>query len=200
MTYAIYGYETRSLGRANSLQISARRHGLSDQTRTEAALLNHFEAKGFDVRTTRSSQTLNDQNVLMFNVIVGFLILMAVLLGAVGSLGLSTTMSINMTERIREIGVLRAIGASNAAIRWIVLMEGALIAILSWSIGFLLSFPAARFMSSQIGLALLDMPLTYTYSYGAAVGWFFALLVLAIVATLGPAQRGQADDPGGIGL
>ena len=192
MNYGIYSYETRTPGKVNSLQVITSRHGLSDQNRMEAALLNHFEAKGFDVQTTRSTQTLNDQNVLMFNVIVGFLILMAVLLGAVGSLGLSTTMSINMTERIREIGVLRAIGASNASIRWIVLMEGALIAILSWALGFVLSFPAAHFMSREIGLALLDMPLTYTYSYGAAVGWFFALLALAIMATLGPraAQSG----------
>ena len=80
----------------------------------------------------------------MFDVIIGFLILMAVLLGGVGSLGLSTTMGINMMERIREIGVLRAIGASNGAILRIVLLEGLVIAMVSWLIGFVLSFPAAR--------------------------------------------------------
>ena len=57
----------------------------------------------------------------MFSIIVAILILMALLLAAVGGLGLTTTMSINMIERIREIGVLRAIGASNFSVRQIVL-------------------------------------------------------------------------------
>ena len=32
------------------------------------------------------------------------------------------------------------------------------------------------------------MPLTYTYSMPAAIIWFFVLLVLAVVASLGPAR------------
>jgi putative ABC transport system permease protein len=187
MNYDVFGHETRMLGKANSLQVVTGQHDQVSQADMETALLRHFEQKGMDVRGTKTTQTLNSQNGLMFDTIIGFLILMAVLLGAVGSLGLSTTMGINMMERIREIGVLRAIGASNGAIRRIVLLEGLVIASLSWLIGFVLSFPAAKFMSSQIGVALLDMPLTYTYSYGAAAAWFFVLLGLAVVASLGPA-------------
>ncbi|MBW7881937.1 MAG: FtsX-like permease family protein [Caldilineaceae bacterium] len=189
MNYTAYARATRTPGRANSLQVIAREHDRSAQAFMEEILLQQFERAGFDVRTTRTTQTLNAQNGLMFDIIVGFLILLAVLLGAVGSLGLSTTMGINMMERIREIGVLRAIGASNGAIRWIVLLEGLAIATISWIIGFVLSFPAARFMSEEIGIALLDMPLTYTYAWTAAVVWFFALLGLAIVASLGPARN-----------
>jgi putative ABC transport system permease protein len=183
-----FSYENRTPGRANSLQVITTRHDVAGQKEMEARLLRHFEDAGFNVRSTRTSQTLNAQNGLMFDTIVGFLILMAVLLGAVGSLGLSTTMGINMMERIREIGVLRAIGASNGAIRRIVLLEGLVIATISWVIGFILSFPAAQFMAREIGIALLDMPLTYTYDMPAAIAWFFILLVLAVVASLGPAR------------
>jgi putative ABC transport system permease protein len=97
-------------------------------------------------------------------------------------------MGINMLERIREIGVLRAIGASNGAIRRIVLLEGLVIATLSWIIGFALSFPVAQVMSEQIGVALLDTPLSFTYALPAAIAWFFVLLGLAVVASLGPAR------------
>jgi putative ABC transport system permease protein len=114
---------------------------------------------------------------------------MAGLLGAVGTLGLSTTMSLNMTERIREIGVLRAVGASNHAIRRIVILEGLMISLLSWGMGFLLSFPTARFMSEQIGIALLDMPLASAYSMNAAIFWLGVMLALALAASLGPAQQ-----------
>jgi len=188
MNRRVFGYENRIPGRANSVQVITEAHDLLGQTTMEAALLRHFEKLGYAVRATHSSQTLNAQNGLMFDIIVGFLILNAVLLGAVGSLGLSTTMGINMLERIREIGVLRAIGASNAAIRRIVLLEGLVIATFSWIIGFALSFPVARIMSEEIGVALLDTPLSFTYALPAAILWFFALLVLAVIASLGPAR------------
>jgi putative ABC transport system permease protein len=188
MPYAEFGHANRTLGRANRLLVTSDSHDAASQERLEGALLSHFEAQGFDVGTTQTTQKLNDQNGLMFTIIVGYLILNAVLLGAVGSLGLSTTMGINMLERIREIGVLRAIGASNGAIRRIVVLEGIVIACLSWGVGFLLSFPIAQWMSEQIGVALLDMPLSYTYSWWAAGVWFVALLGLAIAASLGPAR------------
>jgi putative ABC transport system permease protein len=189
MNQGVYTYETRTVGKANSLQVTLAQHDGESQDRAESRLVQQFEDKGMEVRSTRTTQTLNKSNALMFDIIVNFLIFMAVLLGAVGSLGLSTTMGINMMERIREIGVLRAIGASNGAIRKIVLLEGLVIAIISWLIGFALSFPTAQFMSAQIGIALLDMPLTYSYSMSAAIIWFFALIGLAIVASLGPAQN-----------
>ncbi len=188
MNRTVFGYENRSPNRANSVQVITEAHDLVGQKTMESALLRHFEKLGYAVRTTRTTQTLNAQNGLMFDIIVGFLILNAVLLGLVGSLGLSTTMGINMLERIREIGVLRAIGASNGAIRRIVLLEGLVIATLSWIIGFALSYPVAQVMSEQIGVALLDTPLSFTYALPAAIAWFFVLLVLAVAASLGPAR------------
>lgn len=188
MNQGVFGYESRAPGRANSVQVITEVHDLLGQKTMESLLLQHFEKLGYAVRTTRTTQTLNAQNGLMFDVIVGFLILNAVLLGLVGSLGLSTTMGINMLERIREIGVLRAIGASNGAIRRIVLLEGLVMATLSWVIGFVLSYPVAQVMSEQIGVALLDTPLSFTYALPAAIAWFFVLLALAVAASLGPAR------------
>ena len=189
MPYDAFGHANRSLGKVNRLLVTANQNDAVAQEALESILLNHFEAKGFDVNSTTTTHKLNAQNGLMFTIIVGYLILNAILLGAVGSLGLSTTMGINMMERIREIGVLRAIGASNGAIRRIVLLEGIVIACLSWGVGFILSFPIAQWMSAQIGVALLDMPLSYTYSWWAAGIWFIALLILAVAASLGPARN-----------
>jgi putative ABC transport system permease protein len=187
MNLTAFGEANHSVGKASSLQIIS--HDPAGQDALAAQLLQAFEAEGLDVASTLTNQTINSQNELMFDTIIGFLIFMATLLGAVGTLGLSTTMSLNMTERIREIGVLRAVGASNGAIRRIVLLEGLVMSLLSWAMGFLLSFPTARFMSEQIGIALLDMPLAYSYSSNAAIFWLGLMLTLAIVASLGPAQQ-----------
>jgi putative ABC transport system permease protein len=44
-------------------------------------------------------------------------------------------------------------------------------------------------MSEQLGLALIKVPLSYQYSLIAAVGWFFVLQVVAVLASLGPARN-----------
>ena len=98
-------------------------------------------------------------------------------------------MSINVLERIREIGVLRAIGASNYSVRKIVLAEGIVIGVLGWIIGAALSIPTSAFLSEQVGLLLLNIPLSYSYSTTAAAGWFLAVMLVAIIASLGPARK-----------
>ena len=49
---------------------------------------------------------------------------MAILLALVGGLGLMGTMSINVLERTREIGVLRAIGAPNRGVAQVFIRGG----------------------------------------------------------------------------
>ena len=61
-----------------------------------------------------------------------FLIVMSGILAGVGGLGLMTTMSLNVLERRREMGVLRAIGATPAMVWRLVVAEGAFVALLSW--------------------------------------------------------------------
>ena len=184
-----YAYATRTHGLATHLQVVTARHDAASQAEMEAVLLEHLEALGIGVSGTQNTQVMRDENKLMFTIIVAFLILMALLLAAVGGLGLTTTMSINILERVREIGVLRAIGASNLSVRQIVLTEGVVIGILSWTMGTLMSVPLSRFMSEQLGLALIDIPLVFQYSVGAAVLWFFVLQGVALASSLGPARN-----------
>ena len=184
-----YAYLTRTPGQATHLQVIAHDQDPAQQDALRTQLFQQLEAAGFEVSGTRTAQQINNSNELMFTIIVAILVLMALLLAAVGGLGLATTMSINMLERIREIGVLRAIGASNASVRQIVLAEGLVIGALSWSLGALLSLPVSAFLSDQVGLALLKVPLNYQYSIAAATLWFFALMLIAVAASLGPAKN-----------
>jgi putative ABC transport system permease protein len=188
MTLAAYMYLTRTPGEATHIQVAGvnRETGATDELKER--LFQQLESTGFEVSSLQTAQQINSSNELMFTLIVTFLILMALLLAAVGGLGLTTTMSINILERIREIGVLRAIGASNVSVRQIILAEGLVIGLVSWASGLLLSFPLSAFLSDQIGLALLKTPLTFRYSTISAIVWFFALMLIAFVASLGPAR------------
>ena len=183
-----YSYATRTPGQATHLLAVTERHDAESQHEMALRLYERMETRGLEVSGTQTAQIMRQENELMFTVVVSFLILMALLLAAVGGLGLTTTMSINIMERVREIGVLRAVGASNAAVRQIVLVEGVLIGAVSWLLGTLLSLPISPLMSERLGLALIKVPLTYEYSIVAAVLWFFVLQGVVVVASLGPAR------------
>ena len=188
LAYDDYAYFTRTPDQVTQVQVVAEKHDAAAQDALRQNLFQAYEDAGFAVSDSRTAQQINAQNELMFTLVVAFLVLMALLLAAVGGLGLTTTMSINMLERIREIGVLRAVGASSPSVRQIILAEGLVIGALSWMIGAALSLPISAFLSEQVGLALLQVPLNYQYSAGAAAVWFFALLLIAVVASLGPAR------------
>ena len=184
-----YAYAARTPGAGTLVQVRADRHDAAAQDELAARLYQHFDDLGMSPSGTETTQIIQAENKLLFTVVVAFLILMALLLAAVGGLGLATTMSINMMERVREVGVLRAIGASNASVRQIVLAEGVAMAVISWGIGMTLSLLIAPALSSALGLALIKIPLTYHYSVTGAVIWFFILLAIAVAASLGPARN-----------
>jgi putative ABC transport system permease protein len=184
-----YAYMTRTAGQATELEVVTERHDAASQKTMEELLFQQLEGAGLEVSGTETSQVMREENRFLFTIVVGFLGLMALLLAAVGGLGLTTSMGINVLERVREIGVLRAIGASNVSVRKVVLVEGVAIGLLSWAMGTLLSFPISRFMSEALGLALIQIPLSYQYSALAAFAWFFVLQIVAVLASLGPARN-----------
>jgi len=113
---------------------------------------------------------------------------MAVLAAVVGSIGLMSTMSINVVERSREIGVMRSIGGTSAALLGIFLFEGVLVGVLSWLIAVPLSYPGARLLSDMVGKAF-NLPLDFDYSMPGVVTWFAIVVVLSALASLWPALR-----------
>lgn len=123
----------------------------------------------------------------MFAVIVALMSIMAFLLALVGALGLMGTMSINVLERTREVGVMRAVGASDWAIIQIVTVEGVLIGMISWALAVIIAIPISKVVSSVIGQQFLGASLNYRFSFVGAGGWLILVIVLAAVASFLPA-------------
>ena len=114
---------------------------------------------------------------------------MAVLLAAVGAIGLMGTMSLNVLERTREIGVMRAIGASDGAVLQIVIVEGILIGLISWAIGAVLGYPLSKAMSNMVGESIMQAELSYVYSLQGLIIWFVLVIILAALASFWPARN-----------
>ncbi len=172
------------VGRARHVQVRSAHHDEATQNAVAAAVSNTFEAGGIQVRSAETTGELRQRSELQFNILVVFLLIMALLLAFVGGLGLMGTMSINVLERTREIGVMRAIGASTPAILQIVIVEGMLIGFLSWVCGTVVALPLGKLMSDAVGVSFLRAPLSYTFSLQGALLWLGAVLVLAALASL----------------
>jgi putative ABC transport system permease protein len=100
---------------------------------------------------------------------------------------LMSTMSINVHERAREIGVMRAIGASDAAVLRSVVVEGVCIGVLSWPIGAVLALPISTVLSTIVGDEFTGAPLSYTFSLSGALFWLVLAGILAALASFLPA-------------
>ena len=125
-----------------------------------------------------------------------FMILLFVLLALataailVGVLGLATTLSINVLERQREIGVTKAIGAGARSILLLVFAEGVATTSASLPLAFLLSVPLSALVNSVVGSHGLHVALPYQTSLEATLGWCVLATIATAIACLGPA--GQA--------
>jgi putative ABC transport system permease protein len=122
-------------------------------------------------------------------VLVNSLMAMAILLALVGMLGLMSTMSVNVLERTREIGVMRAIGATPRKIRNLVAWEGLLIGAFSIGLAFALSLLLSSWLGRFIGNMAFRTPLSLSIS-GLAFGiWVAIIWIGSYVATRYPARR-----------
>jgi putative ABC transport system permease protein len=112
----------------------------------------------------------------------------SVVIAGVGGLGLMTTMSLNVLERRREMGVLRAIGATPTAILLIVVVEGAVIGALSWAVAAAAAWPVSRAIGNLMTGAF-KVGLDFSFEPMGLAVWAAASLFLGAVASFLPAWR-----------
>lgn len=151
--------------------------------RVEAAL----EAQGVEVREMHGGAWLSEISAEGFAIVTAFLLFMSVLTALVGSIGLTGSLSLNVMERTREIGVMRAIGASNRILIRMVLVEGMTMGFLSWLAGSLLALPFSKLMADSVSLALFDTASSFNLTYVGFGLWMLTVGLLSSVASLLPA-------------
>ncbi|HZM59515.1 MAG TPA: ABC transporter permease [Vicinamibacterales bacterium] len=129
-----------------------------------------------------------DQHMLMIYI---FLILVGGVLAAVGALGLMTTTSLNVLDRRRELGVLRAIGATPRMVGGIVVLEAVFVVVIAWGLGVLLAWPITAalgtLMSSLLTLIKVRSGVLVSLAPAAVAGWLGIAVALAVVSSLAPA-------------
>ncbi len=188
VTYTDFAHVTGETGYAQSLYLVTEEHDEASLQTLKQQLEDAFATQNVSIM---SNQNSFERRQIMENhamLITSFLLLATVMSTIVGGLGLMTTMSINVLERTREIGVMRAIGASNTALLKIILIEAILTGILSWILAAVIATPISYILSQSLGKTMLNTSLDFAISPLGFVLWLGVVVLFSIAASLPPAR------------
>ncbi|MCI0708574.1 MAG: FtsX-like permease family protein [Chloroflexi bacterium] len=187
IAYADFERATSLTGQAQRLMVVTDEHDEQSLIAAKQNLEASFDPTGMVMRSNLSSfdsrQIIEDHIVL----ITSFLVMAAALSLVVGGLGLMTTMGTNVLERTREIGVMRAIGASNNALTRIIVGEGVVIGLLSWLLAAVIVVPFSYIVAQQLGQSLLQTSLDFAVNPSGFVIWLGVVAVFSVIASWLPA-------------
>ncbi len=172
---------------ANNLRLALQSSDGATIDRVKAALdanLEQEQIRALNATSSSDGRYSFDQHMLMIYV---FLMIISGIIGGVGGLGLMTTMSVNVLERRREMGVLRAIGASPAVVWLIVVTEGVVIGGLSWAIAALAAWPVSKLFGDFLVQRLFKSALDFYFDPRGPLVWLAVSMVFSVVASLLPA-------------
>lgn len=180
--------ELNQVGRASVAEIQAAEASPQAQLELKTNLDEALGSRGYDISYSRTAHEDRSEAEAQFQIITNILMVMTLLIAIVGSIGLSGTLSINVIERQREIGVMRAIGASSLDVALIFIYEGLLLGILSWMVAIPLSIILGHPFVNALG-EMLELPMRYQLAVHSIWIWLFIVTILSLIASWLPARR-----------
>ena len=161
-------------------------------TALESALYDYFESDDFYTVTSMSEMV--ETMTSMINIIVGVLAGIAAISLVVGGIGIMNIMLVSVTERTREIGIRKSLGAKERYIMQQFVIEAACTSALGGVIGILIGYGLSA-VASQVAGTLLGESLTVAPTAGA-VGLAFGISVgIGVLFGYLPAKKAARLNP-----
>ena len=155
------------------------------QTIGDRLIKSHDNERDFDVLTGSEISEPNNRLFIIVNFVMGIIASISLL---VGGIGIMNIMLVSVTERTREIGLRKAVGASSGSIVTQFLIEALIIGIFGGLLGYIGGYAVAFFIS-------LFLP------YDPAITWQIAAAAFGLSVGVGtifgiyPAVRAARKDP-----
>jgi putative ABC transport system permease protein len=179
---------TKKYNKGGTMFVRMRQHGEDYVNTLTDQLKAVYKLKSMDVNYTETVNAYRESAAGQFGITTSMLLALAVVVAIVGGIGLMGALSISVVERIREIGVMRAIGAQSATIMGMFMMEGVLQGLISWAVAVPLSFAGGHPAANGLGQALFEANLDYQYNWQAVLVWLLIVTIISILASIVPAR------------
>jgi len=158
----------------------------------QSKLDNTHGEKTFMVMTTAQITERVGQVTSTISLVLGGIAAISL---AVAGIGIANTMLMSVMERTREIGTMKAIGATNADVMKIFLIESALIGLFGGVIGCLVGVGMAKairavsiYYGIRIQTAVTPQLLLFSFGFSVLVGIVFGLWPARRAAKLSPIE------------
>lgn len=173
--------------------------GAENATQVARDSVKFFENR-YNVRGKNAIQVQNFSDIMsevtaILDYVTIFVVLVAAISLLVGGIGVMNIMLVSVTERTREIGIRKALGARTGSILLQFLSESAIISLIGGIIGILLGIAGAAgvcaFIGSMIGEITLQIEVSTVLGasiFSTAVGIFFGIYPAKKAAKLSPIE------------
>lgn len=151
----------------------------------QSLLINHEGERDFAILAGKSISTNADE---FFNNILIVTTVIASISIVVGGIGIMNILLVSVTERTREIGIRKAVGATDSQIMWQFMIEALAMSLSGGIIGLLIAYGLAYL----IGSALFFSP---ALNWQIIVGSLSIALFVGIVFGIYPAVKAARKDP-----
>jgi putative ABC transport system permease protein len=162
-----------------------------DAAQRDAAARLETTLREHDIEVSGITRMLDARKAILDHLVIvkAILTLAALIVVVVGGVGLTSSLTLGVVQRSREIGILGAIGATPRAIARQVWAEGVAIGVASWVVALLLAAPASFLLESATGRIFFKAPLDFFVSAGACAIWLVLVVVIASLSSFFPARR-----------
>lgn len=160
------------------------------QAKIETKLNPNNDEKTVEVTSPKQAIEQFDQILGVLNLIIGFVSSIALF---VGGINVMNTMYSNIIERVNEISVMKALGATSSDIRNIFLVESSALGLFGAFVGFFLSFGLAKLLGNYLTTIGYNVPIYFEFDF------FIKIILITAIFTMlfgtYPALKAAAINP-----
>ncbi|NLL07025.1 MAG: ABC transporter permease [Clostridiaceae bacterium] len=184
-----YGYLSQIYegnGMVNDLRFSTFEDTEEYQNKVADKIEKELGKQGIFVNERNLGEAMLEQFSTSSSITVILLLFLSLMISCVGAIGLSGTLSLNVLERAKELGIMRSIGGDNKRLNTMIIAEGTILVLIAWFFSLFLSLPLTMVSNNMLGEALFATPLGFKLNYQGVVIWLVVSIIASFLAGLFP--------------
>jgi len=176
-------------GRSNqNIFVSSKTQVEEKQIKISKDIEEQFKDSGIQIEQNWNITLLRKSFVEHLQVIVTFLSIISLMAVLVGGLSIASSISISISERRRELGILRAVGVNSKQMIKMISFEVIIMGLAGWLVGLIIAYPISIYAGNYFGQIFLHSNLDNTVSISGAIIWFVISISVSFISGYIPAR------------